>query len=203
MTPDTFDAIVIGARCAGAPAAMLLARAGHKVLLVDRDSFPSDTLSTLMIHPPGVALLRRWGLLDRLAATRCPAIARYTLDFGPLAISGSPAPAGGVAVAHAPRRTILDKLLVDAAAEAGAEVRERFVVDELLFEHGRVAGVRGHAIGGSPVVERARVVVGADGRHSLVAKTVRPEHYNERPPLQCGYYTYWRGLECDAFTTYI
>lgn len=203
MTPDTFDAIVIGARCAGSPTAMLLARAGHRVLLVDRDSFPSDTLSTLMIHPPGVALLRRWGLLDRLEATRCPAITRYTFDFGPFVISGSPAPAGDTRVAYAPRRTVLDKLLVDAAAEAGAEVRERFIMDELLFEDGRVTGVRGHAIGGSPVEARARVVIGADGRYSEVAKTVQPEQYNEKPPLQCGYYTYWRGLECASFTTYI
>jgi 2-polyprenyl-6-methoxyphenol hydroxylase-like FAD-dependent oxidoreductase len=69
MTGRTYDAIVVGARCAGSPTAMLLARNGHKVLLVDRDRFPSDTLSTHLIHPPGIASLRRWGLLDRLTAT--------------------------------------------------------------------------------------------------------------------------------------
>ena len=73
MSP-TYDAIVIGARCAGAPTAMLLARRGYRVLLLDRDRFPSDTISTHMIHPPGVAQLRAWGLLDRLTATGCPPI---------------------------------------------------------------------------------------------------------------------------------
>ena len=134
MATNEYDAIVVGARCAGSPTAMLLARQGHKVLLVDKDHFPSDTLSTHMVHPPGIASLRQWGLLDRLTATGCPAIARYTYNFGPFAISGRPMPTAGVDVAYAPRRTIIDKLLVDAAAEAGAEIREGFTVEEILFE---------------------------------------------------------------------
>jgi flavin-dependent dehydrogenase len=182
---------------------MLLARKGHKVLLVDKDHFPSDTLSTHMVHPPGIALLKQWGLLDRLIATGCPAIDRYSLDFGHFVISGHPSPADGVAVGYGPRRTILDKLLVDAAAEAGAEIREGFTVEEILFEDGRVTGVRGHSEGGASISERARVVVGADGRHSLVAKAVRPEQYNEKPPLQAGYYTYWSNLPVKAFANYI
>lgn len=201
---NEFDAIVVGARCAGSPTAMLLARSGHKVLLVDKDVFPSDTLSTHMIHPPGIAQLRRWGLLDRLVATGCPAIRGYRFDFGPFAISGRPAAtADGTDVAYGPRRTILDKLLVDAAAEAGVEVREAFTVDELLFENGRVSGVRGHARGGGAITERARIVVGADGRHSRVARTVAPEEYHEKAPLQCGYYTYWSGLPAEEFAVYI
>ena len=203
MATNEYDAIVVGARCAGSPTAMLLARTGHKVLLVDKDHFPSDTLSTHMIHPPGIALLKQWGLLDRLIATGCPAVDRYTLDFGHFVISGHPRPADGVAVGYGPRRTILDKLLVDAAAEAGAEIREGFTVEEMLFEDGRVTGVRGHSQGGKSVTERARVVVGADGRHSLVAKAVRPEQYNEKPPLQAGYYTYWSNLPVTAFANYI
>jgi flavin-dependent dehydrogenase len=203
MTPNVYDAIVIGARCAGSPTAMLLARQGHKVLLLDKDRFPSDTLSTHMVHPPGIARLKEWGLLDRLIATGCPAVERYKFDFGPFKISGRPAPVGDVSVGYGPRRTILDKLLVDAAAEAGAEVRENFTVDEILIEDGRVTGVRGHTQAGSPITEHARIVIGADGRHSLVAKAVGPEQYNEKPIIQSGYYTYWSNLPAEGFEVYI
>jgi flavin-dependent dehydrogenase len=203
MKTNGYDAIVVGARCAGSPTAMLLARKGHKVLLVDRDHFPSDTLSTHMVHPPGIASLQQWGLLDRLIATGCPAIQRYKYDFGPFTISGRPKPVEGIEVGYGPRRTILDKLLVDAAAEAGAELREDFTVEELLFEEGRVTGVRGHAQGGTSITERARIVIGADGRHSLVAKAVQPEQYNEKPPLESGYYTYWSNLPAEGFEVYV
>ena len=87
-----YDAVVVGARCAGAPTAMLLAQKGHRVLLVDRAHFPSDTLSTLVIHAPGVAALDRWGLLDEVTATGCPPIETYSYDFGPFVISGRPHP---------------------------------------------------------------------------------------------------------------
>jgi flavin-dependent dehydrogenase len=187
----TYDAIVIGARCAGSPTAMLLARQGHRVLLLDRATFPSDTMSTHLVHPPGVAALRRWGLLERLEATGCPPVETYSYDFGPLMISGSPRPVDGVARAYCPRRTVLDQLLVDAAVEAGAELREGFTVDELLATDGVVTGIRGHARAGSAVTERARVVIGADGVHSLVAKTVRPEQYETRPSRCAIYYAYW------------
>ena len=202
MSP-TYDAIVIGARCAGAPTAMLLARRGYRVLLLDRDRFPSDTISTHMIHPPGVAQLRAWRLLDRLTATGCPPITTYTFDFGDFTIAGRPQPApDGSALAYAPRRTILDQLLVDAAVEAGADFRETFTVEQLLLDEGRVTGIRGHSRGGAPVEERARVVIGADGRHSLVARTMQPAHYHDRPTLQCGYYTYWSNLPVESFAIY-
>src|SRR5215510_5389644 len=129
------DVIVIGARCAGSPTAMLLARKGYDVLLVDRATFPSDTISTHLIHPPGIAALERWGLLERLRNTGCPAIHRYAFDLGPFVIEGAPG-AGDNAVSYAPRRTVLDKLLVDAATEVGVEVREGFSVDEILFDDG-------------------------------------------------------------------
>ena len=143
MNGNRYDAIVVGARCAGSPTAMLLARKGYRVLVVDRATFPSDTVSTHLLHPPGVAALRRWGLLDRLTATGCPPIHTYAFDFGPFTLSGAPG-TDETPVAYAPRRTVLDKLLVDAAAEAGAEVREGFTVEELLVEDGRVTGIRGH-----------------------------------------------------------
>jgi 2-polyprenyl-6-methoxyphenol hydroxylase-like FAD-dependent oxidoreductase len=168
------------------------------VLLVDRATFPSDTMSTHLIHAPGVAALRRWGLLDQLAATGPPPIARYTYDFGPFTISGSSRSSDGVTDALCPRRTVLDDLLVGAAVTAGAELREAFTVDELLIEDGAVTGVRGHAKGGANVTERARVVIGADGRKSLVAKAVRAQQYNEMPALEANYYAYWSGLPTDA-----
>ena len=197
MSGKPYDVIVVGARCAGSPTAMLLARKGYRVLVVDRATFPSDTVSTHLVHPPGVSALRRWGLLDRLIATGCPAIHTYAFDMGPFVISGSPGTTESP-VSYGPRRTVLDELLVDAASEAGAEVREGFTVEELVFEDGRVAGIRGHGKGGASVTERARVVVGADGLYSLVARAVSPERYHERPPLQAGYYSYWSGLPMDG-----
>jgi 2-polyprenyl-6-methoxyphenol hydroxylase-like FAD-dependent oxidoreductase len=203
MTSDKYDAIVVGARCAGSPAAMLLARKGYRVLVVDRATFPSDTISTHVIQPPGVAALRRWGLLDRLTATGVPPIDTFTFDFGPFTISGAPGTAESP-FAYAPRRTVLDKLLVDAAAEAGAEVREGFTVEEVLVEDGRVVGIRGHSKGGQSVTEHADVVVGADGLRSLVAETVHPEQYHEKPELLCGYYSYWSALPTNGrFETYV
>jgi 2-polyprenyl-6-methoxyphenol hydroxylase-like FAD-dependent oxidoreductase len=172
---------------------MLLARKGYRVLLVDRANFPSDTVSTHLLHPLGVEALSRWGLLDRLVATGCPPIHTYRFDFGPFTIAGSPGTKKSP-VAFSPRRTVLDKLLVDAAAEAGAEVREGFTVEEVLIEDGRAVGIRGRSNHGGSTIERARVVVGADGLRSLVAEAVRPEHYDEKPRLCVGYYTYWSGL---------
>lgn len=197
MATNHYDAIIVGARCAGSPTAMLLARKGYKVLVVDKATFPSDTISTHLIHSPGVAALERWGLLERVLATGCPPIDTYAFDLGPFTISGAPGTADNP-VSYAPRRTVLDKLLVDAASEAGAEIREGFTVEDLIVEDGRVVGVRGHGRGGHTVTEYARVTVGADGRHSFVAKAVRPEQYHEKPKLQSSYYTYYSGLPMNG-----
>jgi 2-polyprenyl-6-methoxyphenol hydroxylase-like FAD-dependent oxidoreductase len=200
---NAYDVIVLGARCAGSPTAMLLARKGYRVLVVDRATFPSDTISTHIAQPRAVAALARWGLLDRLRATGCPPIHTYAFDFGPVTISGSPG-TPDAPVAYCPRRTILDKLLVDAAVEAGAEVREGFVVEDILCENEAVVGIRGRSSRGSIVTERARVVVGADGRYSRVAEAMQPPQYNEKPLLLSAYYTYWSNLPIDGrFETYI
>ena len=197
-----YDAIVVGARCAGSPTAMLLAGRGMRVLLVDRATFPSDTVSTHLVHPPGVSALRRWGLLDHVVATGCPPIDTYHIDFGALALTGTPGPPESP-VAYAPRRTALDKILLDAAGRAGAEIREGFTVTEILVDGGRVTGIRGHGRGGRAVTETAHLVVGADGLRSLVARTVRPAQYAEKPRLLAGYYAYWSGLAMHGrFETY-
>ena len=109
MRENEYDAIVVGGRCAGSPTAMLLARKGYRVLVVDRARFPSDTISTHLVHPPGVAALRRWGLLDRLLATGCPPIHPSVFDFGPFTLAGAPGTAEEP-LAYAPRRTVLDAL---------------------------------------------------------------------------------------------
>jgi 2-polyprenyl-6-methoxyphenol hydroxylase-like FAD-dependent oxidoreductase len=197
MAGSQYDAIVVGARCAGSPTAMLLARKGYRVLVVDRATFPSDTISTHLVHPPGVTALKHWGLLDRLVATGCPPIHEYAFDFGPFVISGAPG-TDDAPVAYGPRRTVLDKLLVDAASAAGAEVRQGFNAEEVVVEHGLVTGIRGQSKGGRSITEHARVVIGADGIHSLVSRAVAPEQYNEKPRLQAGYYTYWSGLAMNG-----
>jgi 2-polyprenyl-6-methoxyphenol hydroxylase-like FAD-dependent oxidoreductase len=197
------DVIVVGARCAGSPVALLLARKGYRVLMVDRATFPSDTVSTHILHPLGVAALSRWGLLDRLTATGCPPIHTYAYDFGPFTIAGAPgteeAPVG-----YCPRRTILDKLLVDAAAQSGAEIREGFTLEDILIEDNRVVGIKGHSKDGKSTTERARIVIGADGLRSSVAEAIRPDRYDEKPILLAAYYSYWSGLPMNGrFETYI
>ena len=173
------DVIVVGARVAGASTAMLLAREGLDVLVVDRAAFPSDTLSTHQVQLPGVARLARWGLLDRVVASGAPAASRVRFDTGPVVLEGAFPAFQGVDAVYSPRRTILDELLVEAAREAGAEVRERFAVDELVTEDGRVTGVRGRDAAGAPVTERARLVVGADGKRSRVAGAVGAAAYHQ------------------------
>jgi 2-polyprenyl-6-methoxyphenol hydroxylase-like FAD-dependent oxidoreductase len=194
---ESYDVIVSGARCAGSSTALLLARRGHRVLLVDRVTFPSDTVSTHLVHPPGVDALARWGLLDRLAVTGCPAITSYTFDFGPIVLNGSPG------TAYCPRRPVLDALLVDAAAEAGAEVRQGFTLEDVVIEDGRATGIRGHGRDGRTVTERARVVVGADGKHSRVAAAVGATTYDVRAPAEGAYYAYWSGVPTSGFELHV
>jgi flavin-dependent dehydrogenase len=188
-----YDAIVIGARAAGSATAMLLARAGLDVLVVDRARFPSDTLSTHQLQVPAVARLQRWGLLDKVIASGAPATRRVRFDQ----LEGTWPTHEGVDALYSPRRTILDKILVDAARGSGAEVREGFPVDEILFGDGRVTGIRG-----GEQREYARLIIGADGRHSMLAKAVKPQAYDVRPALTCGYYTYWEGVRMQGGEIY-
>ena len=171
-------------------------------MVVDKATFPSDTMSTHQVQLPAVARLKRWGLLDNLISADTPPARHVRFDNGIAVLEGSFPEYQGVDAMYCPRRTILDKMLVDAARAAGAEVRENFVVEDVLSENGRVAGLRGHEQGGASVGEKARLVVGADGKRSIVARAVRPETYYEIPPLSMGYYTYWEGVPIDGGAMY-
>jgi 2-polyprenyl-6-methoxyphenol hydroxylase-like FAD-dependent oxidoreductase len=199
-----YDAIIVGARCAGSPTAMLLARKGYKVLLVDKASFPSDTLSTHVIWPHGAEIMKRWGLLDTLAATNCPPIAlNMIFDVGPFALKGAVTVANEGRGGFCPRRTVLDKLLVDAAVAAGAELREEFPVEDLVWSGDRVAGIKGRSKTGERVGERASIVIGADGANSVVAKATAAPTYDAIPPLGTFYYSYFSGFDADDVEQYV
>ena len=197
-----FDVIVIGARCGGSPTAMLLARNGHRVLLVDRATFPSDTMSTHFVHPPGLARLTSWGLLDGLMATGCPPVTRMSFDVGPFSLVGSAPGVAGIAFAAAPRRTVLDSLLAEAAVSSGVELRESFTVNELTTDGEQATGIRGKDRDGRAVAESARLVVGADGLHSIVARTVDAPIYEDRGALTCAAYAYWEGDPLEGAELY-
>jgi flavin-dependent dehydrogenase len=176
---------------------MLLARRGLRVLLVDKARFPSDTVSTHYIHQPGVARLRDWGLLDAVRASGCPPMTEIAFDIEGIRFAGHPPTPDGVPEALGPRRTVLDAILVEAAIEAGAEFREAFTVKELLWEDGRIAGIRGRSEGSSMITDRAPLVVGADGLRSTVARAVDAPIYEQHSPRTSTYYTYWSGIPLD------
>lgn len=147
----TYDVIVVGARCAGSPLAMSRARQGHSVLLLERARFPSDTMSTHWIQQSGVALLQQWGLLEQVVGTGCPPIETISMNMGPLVLTGRPLPVNGIGQAYAPRRTVLDAILAEAAQPAGADLREDFTVEDLVRDGVTVAGVRGRSERGETV----------------------------------------------------
>src|SRR5262245_17293235 len=132
------DVIVIGARCAGAPTAMLLARRGYRVLLLDRARFPSNIPHGHLIHKLGPRRLQRWGLLGRVVATGCPPVTSVTFDLDDFPLVGKNLEVDGVAVGYGPRRGALDQVLVNAAVEAGANLREGFVVDDFISDGERI-----------------------------------------------------------------
>jgi flavin-dependent dehydrogenase len=194
-----FDAIVVGARCAGAATAMLLARAGHRVLLVDRARFPSEIPQGHFIHRHGPPRLARWGLLERIVATGCPPVTSMMSHLGDFPLVVHDLERDGVAWGYGPRRAPLDKVLVDAAVAAGAELREGLSVERLLTDGGRVVGVR--PAGSAPI--RARLTVGADGKHSRVAREVAAPAYETVPTLACWYFTYFRDVPDPRFEMYV
>ena len=199
-----YDAIVIGARCAGAVTAMLLARQGHRVLLLERGVFPSDVHRGHFIHRHGPKRLADWGLLERVVDTNCPPLTTHLSDFGDFPLIGIEIRVGNVAWGYAPRRRQLDQVLVEAAVEAGVEFRPNFLVESCLWEGDRVKGIRGrdHRKRISST-EEALITVGADGRNSTLSRVVGASAYEETPTLTCCYFSYWSGMPTEGFEWYL
>jgi flavin-dependent dehydrogenase len=198
--PQTYDVIVVGARVAGAATAMLLARRGLRVLLVDRDRPGTDTLSTHALMRGSVYLLSQWGLLDRIVDAGTPPIRQTRFDYGNDSLTVTIKPTLGVRALYAPRRTVLDPVLVDAAAAAGAEVRFGVSVGGLLRDDtGRVVGVHGRDRSGSVVAVRAALTVGADGTRSTVAREAGAGTLRIGGGASTIIYGYWSELPASGY----
>ena len=198
-----YDVIIVGARCAGASTAMLLARAGLSVLTVDKDAEGSDTLSTHALMRGGVLQLHRWGLLHGMEEAGTPAIRTTTFHYDDEAIEIAIKPRDGFDALYAPRRTVLDALLVDAARAAGAEVVHGVTMNGLLRDvDGRVRGVTLQGGDGVPFPVRADLVVGADGVRSRIARLVdAPVERSGRHACSV-VYGYFEGMKADGFSWY-
>jgi len=192
---DSYDAIVVGARCAGAATAMLLARQGLSVLLFDRDRHGADTLSTLAMMRAGVLQLRRWGLLDQVRSAGTPAIHSTSFIYGDETVTVAIKPRDGVDALYSPRRTVLDALIADAASAAGADVvYGPRLVDLTRAANGRVVGAVIEERDESLRRVRSDIVIGADGLKSTVARLVEAPVYLQGSHA-CGVvYAFWPGL---------
>jgi 2-polyprenyl-6-methoxyphenol hydroxylase-like FAD-dependent oxidoreductase len=198
------DVVIVGARVAGAATAMLLARLGHDVAVVDQASFPSDTVSTHSIARSGVVQLRRWGLLDEVLDSGAPAIRQVTFHAGGESVSRVIKEKSGVDLVVAPRRYLLDTILACAALQAGADVRDGVTVTGVRRDgRGRVTGVDGHDRAGAPVELDARFVVGADGLGSRVARSVGAAVNELRPADGAAQYAYYDGIPWSGFEFFV
>lgn len=199
MTDRHADIVVVGARVAGAATALLLARAGLSVVVVDRERPGCDTLSTHALMRGGVVQLQRWGLLDDVIRAGTPAIRETTFHYAAESVQVPIKPGSGVDALYAPRRTVLDPLLVDAARRAGAVVRYGETLEGLRISSGRVTGVDVRDRGGRVAVIRARLVIGADGRRSTLARLVdAPTTHRVGFTTACAY-SYYRGLPSAGY----
>ena len=202
MTPEHADAVVVGARPAGAATAAALARAGRRVVALDRARFPSDTLSTHLLFAGGVAELARAGALARVEELGAPRMPEALMGGAGVEVRARYTSVEGIDYGLCVRRPGLDAALVATAREAGAEIRERAKVTDLVWRDGRVAGVRWEDGSGAPRELRAPLVVGADGRRSTVARLAGAErpHRSNSNGRAC-YFAYledprsdWRGI---------
>lgn len=200
---DRRDVVIVGARVAGAATAMLLARAGHRVFVVDRGRYGADTLSTHALMRGAVVQLHRWFVLPAIVAAGTPPVTHATFFYGDECVSVPIKPRDGIAALYAPRRYVLDQVLVDAARAAGADVRFGTRVRALLqSDTGRVTGVvieddTGH-------IERveADIVIGADGLRSTVARLAGAEVYRAGQHATATMYGYWSGLKVTGYQWY-
>lgn len=192
---NRYDAVIVGARCAGASTAMLLARKGARVMVVDRDQHGTDTMSTHALMRSAVLQLHRWGVLENLQKSGVPAIRKTSFFYGPEVVEVDIAPAHGTDALFAPRRTVLDAALVDAAAQAGADIRFGTGCRGLVCnDDGRVTGVEIESSTGRSDVVWADIVIGADGRHSSVARRVSAQTLRRSEHASAVCYGYFEGL---------
>jgi flavin-dependent dehydrogenase len=190
---EEVDAVVVGARCAGSATAIALARAGRRVVAIDRASFPSDTLSTHLLFAGGVAELSALGALERVEATGAPRMPRALVAGAGMTITTGYTPVGGIDYGLCVRRPGLDAALVATARAAGADVRERRRATALVWEGARVAGVRVQDADGDERKLRAPLIVGADGRRSTVARLVgTADPFRSNANERACYFAYWR-----------
>ena len=197
---STHDVVIVGARTAGAATALLLARAGLDVLVVDRGRYGLDTLSTHALMRAGVLQLHRWGLLDNVIAAGTPPVRRTTFSFTADRVRITIKPSYGVDALYAPRRTVLDPILVDAARQAGADVEYGTIVTSVTRDRdGRVTGVRGRARDGQPAHHSARWIIGADGIHSVIAEAVGARVERQGTGALAYTYGYWSDLDADGY----
>lgn len=200
---EAYDVIIVGARCAGAATALLLARAGAKVLVVDRGAHGADTLSTHALMRPAVTQLARWGVLPAVVAAGTPAVTRAMFYYGGEAVAIDIKPGDGVEALYAPRRSVLDRILVDAAATAGAEVHFGMAFEAMEADGtGRVCGARLRDRSGGHVVAGADLVIGADGLGSSVAKQVGAAVYRQAAHRTGVVYGYFAGIENVGYRWY-
>jgi flavin-dependent dehydrogenase len=198
------DVVVVGARVAGSATAMLLARLGHDVVVVDQASFPSDTISTHSIARSGVVQLRRWGLLDEVLDSGAPAIRQVTFNAGGESVRRVIKHKAGVDLVVAPRRYVLDTILASAAERAGADLRTGVTVTGVQRDgRGRVMGVDGQDRAGAPVEIDARYVIGADGLGSRVARSAGAALNELRPAGGAAQYAYYAGIPWDGMEFFV
>ena len=199
----SYDVVVVGARCAGAATAMLLARAGHRVLVVDRGRYGTDTLSTHALMRGAVVQLHRWNILPTIVASGTTPIRQATFFYGDESVPVPIAPRDGIDALYAPRRYVLDSLLVDAARAAGADVMHGAQIKGLQRSAtGRVTGVVLEDESGNVHRVASRVVVGADGMRSTVARLVNAQTYREGQHASGTMYGHWSGLDVDGYGWY-
>ncbi len=196
---NDFDVIIVGARCAGAATALLLARAGVRVLVIDKTAYGSDTLSTHALMRGAVMQLHRWGVLPHVQRAATPAVRTTLFDYGEQQVVVNIEPKNGVDALYAPRRTVLDRALVDKARDAGAEFAFRTHVTDLMKdETGRVIGVMANT-GDGIRVWRADLVIGADGLHSEVAKRTGASQTVDGQHTAATLFTYWEGMTAAGY----
>ena len=202
--PDTpFDVVVVGARCAGAATAMLLARAGHRVLVVDRGRYGTDTLSTHALMRGAVVQLHRWNVLPAVVAAGTPSVQQATFFYGDESVAVPIAPRDGIEGLYAPRRYVLDRLLIDEAAAAGALVAYGHQLKGLMrSDDGRVTGVVVENQFGRVHHVSCRVVVGADGVWSSVAEMAGAPVDREGGYATATMYGHFDGLKVSGYEWY-